>query len=89
MGQMIELDEAIDAAGYLRLSTIERYVRHLGNVLSPELCAEASRFGLEVSAPEIPKLPPMLNWLARRSRIRHLLKSIYNRLYWVLNVESR
>jgi len=31
MGSMIELDEAIDNLGYLRLSTAKRYTRHLGN----------------------------------------------------------
>ncbi len=33
MGSMIELDQAIDDLGYLRLSTVQRYTRHLGNTL--------------------------------------------------------
>jgi len=36
MGQMRELDERIDDLGYLRLSTMERCTRHMGNQLSPE-----------------------------------------------------
>jgi hypothetical protein len=50
MGSMIEMDEAIDAQGCLRLSTVDRYTRHLGNVLSQEVLDEAQSLGLSASA---------------------------------------
>lgn len=37
MGEMIELDRAVDRGGYLRLSTSERTTQHIGNVISPAL----------------------------------------------------
>jgi len=46
MGSMIELDEAVDRLGYLRLSTAQRYTRHIGNRISDELHDEAESFGL-------------------------------------------
>lgn len=32
-----EFDNAVDVAGMLRLTTINRYVRHMGNVLDDDL----------------------------------------------------
>lgn len=46
MGAMLELDEAVDQAGYLRLSTVQRYVRHMGNTISPEVFQTAQSFNL-------------------------------------------
>jgi hypothetical protein len=37
------LDNAVDVAGYLRLTTIDRYVRHIGNVLDEELKPKRKR----------------------------------------------
>jgi len=37
------LDNAVDGAGYLRLTTIDRYVRHIGNVLDDELKPKRKR----------------------------------------------
>jgi hypothetical protein len=48
MGSMIELDEAMDALGGLRLSTVQRVTRHLGNVLSAQVVEDALRLGLPV-----------------------------------------
>jgi hypothetical protein len=41
-----ELDERMDALGYARLSTTDRHVRHMGNVVSDELSADLDRLGL-------------------------------------------
>jgi len=89
MGRMIELDQAVDRAGYLRLATQERTVQHIGNVISPELARQ---------------LPPNLAELAtdpgagdRRTRlgrikkmfllwrpVRWLLLGIYSHLFrWI------
>lgn len=86
MGAMIELDEAVDRLGYLRLSTTQRYARHLGNSLSQEARQEAASLGLPTNA--IPKPG------ARRGRKRHpllripgsrrIFSAIYNRLFDLL-----
>lgn len=39
MGDEKPFDNAVDAGGYLRLTTRERYCRHIGNVLDKELIA--------------------------------------------------
>jgi hypothetical protein len=49
MGAMIELDEAVDQAGYLRLSTTQRFVRHMGNTISPDLLKTAQSLNLSTT----------------------------------------
>lgn len=39
-------DNAIDEAGLLRLTTTERFTRHIGNVIDEDIKAEAERYGL-------------------------------------------
>lgn len=85
MGQMIELDEAIDRAGYLRLATVERYTRHIGNVISPELREEAQRLGLQVETGRLRSLDRSRHWLARLPGARRILVGLYNRLFNLLN----
>jgi glycosyltransferase involved in cell wall biosynthesis len=52
MGAMVELDNTIDHLGYLRLSTNQRYTRHIGNQVSPALLDEVNLMGLDIP-PEI------------------------------------
>jgi len=47
MGEMNELDNAVADGGYLRLSTIERTTKHVGNTVSPAMAEEAARFAIE------------------------------------------
>jgi hypothetical protein len=84
MGQMIELDEAVDALGYLRLSTAERYVRHIGNALSPDIVTEARRFGLEVGESVIPAKAGKY-WLLRIPGSRRLLRALYDWTFSILH----
>jgi hypothetical protein len=65
MGQMIELDEAIDAAGYLRLSTTARYTRHIGNMISPELWEEARSLHLNTGEGRFRVVSRRRRWLMR------------------------
>jgi glycosyltransferase involved in cell wall biosynthesis len=50
MGAMVELDHSIDNLGYLRLSTKNRYTRHMGNQVNPDLREEAIRMGLNFTS---------------------------------------
>jgi hypothetical protein len=86
MGSMIELDEAVDNLGCLRLSTVERYTRHLGNLLSAEVIAEARRLGLAVEASTAPTSGTrrQKHWLLRIPGSRRVLSGLYQRLFKIL-----
>lgn len=43
-----QFEEAVDAAGFARLSTVGRHVRHIGNAIAPELLAEAGSLADDV-----------------------------------------
>lgn len=92
MGEMNELDDAVANGGYLRLSTISRTTKHIGNTISPAMAGEASRFGIDtrrVSARSL-GLPrrPLGRVLVSWRPVRWLLQGIYNRLFWVLSSQS-
>ncbi len=90
MGSMIELDEAIDNLGYLRLSTAKRYTRHLGNCLSESVRREANELGLPLeSSPQPVSSKPAAksrkrHWLLRIPGSRKVIVALYNRLFDIL-----
>jgi glycosyltransferase involved in cell wall biosynthesis len=86
MGSMIELDETIDGLGYLRLSTVERYTRHLGNALSAEVIAEAQALGLKLEGEAAPAAGTRgrRHWLLRLPGARRVLSGLYQRLFNIL-----
>jgi len=84
MGHMTDLDEAVDGQGCLRLSTTERYTRHIGNVISPEFADEIRRMGIDVSGAEVAH-GAKPHWLVRIPRVRPVLNWIYGKLYDILH----
>lgn len=80
MGHMVELDQAVDELGYLRLSTVDRYVRHLGNVL-------------DAADPDLAKLERIdvrkrsRHFLFRIPGLNRLLRALYNWLFQ--NIQHR
>lgn len=92
MGQMVELDNAMDEKGYLRLSTIGRTTKHMGNMATPELVAEARGLGVNVEGvqgirmrtPKRSLLSTFVEW----KPVRWLLYGVYNRLFWLLSQQS-
>lgn len=84
MGSMIELDEAVDSLGRLRLSTLNRYTRHMGNALSPDLLQEARLLGLEPDAAQPPTGARRRHPLLRIPGARRLLAALYRRLFEIL-----
>jgi glycosyltransferase involved in cell wall biosynthesis len=84
MGAMVELDEAVDINGYLRLSTLRRYVRHIGNTLSDEMVKEAKKLGLQVNRARKP-INKDRHWLLQIPGTGRILKFIYGWLFTVLN----
>ncbi len=92
MGGLNEVDEAINASGYLRLTTLDRTTKLIGNVVSPDLASEARQYGIRIGTrywkrAEDSKLG-LLQRIARQGIIRWLLQGLYNRLFWVLSGQS-
>ena len=89
MGHMIELDQAIDDLGYLRLSTVQRYTRHLGNALSHEVLEEAHKHGLMTGSGGGRKIKDKgrggkRHWALRLPGSRRFLVAAYKRLFDIL-----
>ncbi len=93
MGAMIELDEAMDDLGFLRLSTSQRYVRHMGNAISPELLKTAREYqliqedGFKAGQPSV--TPESKTNKKRRGFFlipgsRRVLSWLYHRLFKIL-----
>lgn len=84
MGNMIEFDEAVDAAGFLRLSTTDRYVQHIGNLLSDNVADTAADMGIE-SGVIRNKGTVKKHWLLYIPGSGRILRWIYNRLFRILH----
>ena len=92
MGSMLELDQAIDDLGYLRLSTAQRCTRHLGNTLSQQIRQEAEQMGGltafagQISAPKATARPKerKRHWLLKIPGSRRVFMAIYKRLFNLL-----
>jgi len=85
MGQMRELDMAVDRLGYFRLSTPEPVTRFLGNVVSPEIANLAQQYGLSVDGKVVLKPRHPLRFLLRSGRVNLWLWKFYNNLFDLLN----
>lgn len=88
MGEMIELDEAVDNQGCLRLSTFNRYVRHMGNALSPDMVASAEELGLEVGQAVVPEVRGQ-HWLLGLPGVRRIVRAVYDRTFHILHQGGR
>jgi glycosyltransferase involved in cell wall biosynthesis len=92
MGEMNELDNAVADGGYLRLSTIERTTKHIGNTVSRAMAEEAARLSVETSHVNARSLglrrPSWRDCLLAWKPVRWLLQGIYNRLFWILSRQS-
>jgi glycosyltransferase involved in cell wall biosynthesis len=87
MGEMNELDDAVDRLGYLRLSTVNRYTRHLGNTISPDLASEARELGVTQSESQ-KKTSNQKHWLLSIPGSGRILRRTYNSLFNILhNIE--
>lgn len=84
MGQMVELDQSIDAQNCLRLSTTQRYVRHIGNVVSTALAEEVKAMDIRVEGRSVSRREKR-HWLLNIPRMRPLLEKLYGKIYDILN----
>lgn len=83
MGHMNELDEAIDALGYLRLATLARYTRHIGNVISPSMAEELQTLGMQPIQP-LARPASRWRWLRRIPLLGRVLRKLYDQLFRIL-----
>lgn len=85
MGEMLEFDEAVDRQGYVRLSTLERYARHLGNAITEDLAEEARALGLGRPQEVIEKeTRGGKHWLLKLPGSGRVLLWVYDRLFRIL-----
>ena len=91
------LNQRVDQMGLLHLSTLEPYVRHLGNRLDEMTLAEIRQLGLDKilgqpasrqfsiqsfhTSPAKQKAFRLLGWLARYSFFNRALRRLYNMLF--------
>lgn len=88
MGGMNEFDNAIDGAGYLRLTTLDRTTRLIGNLVSPAMAEVARSYGIDIEAKtpfsETSMAMKFLNW----KPVHWFLQGLYNRLFKILARQS-
>ena len=87
MGQMNEQDQAVDNLGFLRLSTVGRYCRHLGNTIGPDMLQEAQELGLDVGIGHR-NIRSKKHWLLTIPGGGRILRRVYDFLFKILhNIE--
>jgi len=86
MGRMVEMDDRMDAKGYLRLCTRQQTMRLMGNAITEEVAALAAQAGLSVDPADVkPEARGVMSRLAAVGWIRYILQGIVNRIYRWLN----
>jgi len=86
MGRMIEMDDLMDAKGYLRFCTHEQTIRLMGNAISDEVVELARQSGLTArAAKNNGNSKGLMHCLAQVRWIRYLFQGIVNRIYRWLN----
>ena len=87
MGGLNDLDNAIDGAGQLRLTTVERTTKLIGNVIGPDLAGEAASLGIRVGGRQRGRKRRlgMAERVARWGPVRWFLQGLYNRLFGLLS----
>lgn len=87
MGRMVEMDDRMDARGYLRLTTYEQTMRLLGNTIDEEVKALASRDGISTTSAISANQPIKKGGLWSNRHVRNLTQGIINKLYQKLHQE--
>jgi hypothetical protein len=86
MGRMVEMDDRMDAKGYLRLCTKEQTMRLLGNAISEEVAELAQSAGIAVQPAEMAQKPRgLMSHLTQNRAVRFLMQSVLNKFYQWLN----
>ena len=90
MGRMVEMDDRMDAKGYLRLTTYAQTMRLLGNALDEEVAALAARDGIHAEAAASAKpRSGLLRRITGNRKIRNGIQGLINWLYGLLHQSGR
>lgn len=84
MWKVWRFDEQMDKAGFMRLSTVRPYVRHMGNRLSDKTKDLVVQYELDVNLPTSPtalNLPKPVLWFLKTRRVRLILGKLYTALF--------
>jgi glycosyltransferase involved in cell wall biosynthesis len=85
MGEMIELDSAINQQGYLKLTTITQTTQHLGNRVNEGLISEVSaESDTEIA---MRQRRSFRHRILKSRPVRFILLGIYSRLFHLINPE--
>lgn len=86
MGQMRELDGAIDGLGKLRLSTSPATTRLLGNLIDAQMAQEIRPYGIHIQASEGPgEIAGWKKSLLRTPLVQKIAYFFYERLFKIIN----
>ena len=89
MGRMVEMDDRMDAKGYLRLTTYAQTMRLLGNTIDDEVKALAARDGVSTTAAISGEETEKSSGFWSNRLVRKLSQAVVNRLYHKLHQEDR
>ena len=89
MGRMVEMDDRMDARGYLRLTTYAQTMRLLGNTIDDEVKALAARDGVSTTAAISGEETEKSFGFWSNRLVRRLSQAVINRLYHKLHQEDR
>ena len=89
MGRMVEMDDRMDAKGYLRLTTYAQTMRLLGNTIDDEVKALAARDGVSTTAAISGEETEKSSGFWSNRLVRRLSQAVINRLYHKLHQEDR
>jgi len=86
MGQMRELDVAIDGLGLLRLCTTPPTIRLLGNLIDDQAAAEIKKYGIKITpSPAVVETSDWRKKIYRIPLIRKIAYFLYERLFKIIN----
>ena len=89
MGRMVEMDDRMDAKGYLRLTTHEQTMRLLGNAIDDEVKALAAKDGIATESALTGTAPEKAGGLWASAFVRKLAQRVLNWLYRGLHENRR
>lgn len=84
MDGMIEMDQAVDDLGLLRLSTVDRYTRHIGNEIDEELQKEAEKLDVSVQSHSL-IMRTKKHWILHIPGSGRILRKLYHWLFEILH----
>lgn len=84
MDGLTELDRSVDDLGFLRLTTPERYARHIGNALSDDIVEEAQKYHYQVAG-DVPVVDVHEHWILKIPGSGRILWPLYRWLFKILH----